>query len=109
MRFLSTSRVTILLVYVDAIILIGDDVEEMERLMKGLASEFEIKDLGLLKYFLGMEVTRSKKGIVVSKKKYIIDLLKETSKNGCKPSETPIDANWKLGDSEKKVPVDIKS
>lgn len=44
----------------------GDDIEEMSRLKKSLAKEFEIKDLGQLRYFLGMEVARSKNGIVVS-------------------------------------------
>ena len=45
-------KVAILIVYVDNIVLIGDDNEELERLKKRLATEFEIKDLGILKYFL---------------------------------------------------------
>lgn len=45
-------KVAILIVYVDDIVLIGDDNEELERLKKRLATEFEIKDLGILKYFL---------------------------------------------------------
>lgn len=49
----------ILIVYVNDIILIGDFEEEMIKLKKFLAKEFEIKDLGVLKYFLGMEITRS--------------------------------------------------
>ncbi|KAH9658792.1 hypothetical protein KPL70_023626 [Citrus sinensis] len=44
----------------------GDDLIEMERLKKSLAFSFEIKDLGTLRYFLGMEVARSRKGLVVS-------------------------------------------
>ena len=55
-------KMAVLLVYVDDIILTGDDVIEMNRLKTSLANEFEIKDLGALKYFLGMEVARSKKG-----------------------------------------------
>ena len=58
-----------------------------------LASEFEIKDLGTLRYFLGMEVARSKKGIVVSQRKYVLDLPKETGMSGCRPAKTPIDPN----------------
>ncbi|XP_048235664.1 uncharacterized mitochondrial protein AtMg00810-like [Ricinus communis] len=54
-----------------------------------------------------MEVTRSKKGIVVSQWKYILDLLKETRMSGCKPSETPIEANSRLGDVKNGVPIDI--
>lgn len=46
----------LLMVYVDDIVLIGDFLEEMDRLKRLLAKEFEIKDLENLKYFLGMEV-----------------------------------------------------
>ena len=60
--------ITILLVYVDDIILTSNDEIEMERLKRNLA-DFEINDLGPLKYFLGMEVARSNKGIVVSQRK----------------------------------------
>ena len=63
---------------------------EMERLKKILAFEFEVKDLGHLHYFLGMKIARSKKGISVSQRKYILDLLIEIGMLGCKPSETPI-------------------
>ena len=52
----------ILIVYVDDIIMTGDDIEEIGRLKQLLAQEFEVKDLGNLKYFLGMEFARSKKG-----------------------------------------------
>ena len=81
---------TILIVYVDDIILTGDDIEEMGRLKKVLATEFEVKDLGKMRYFLRMEVARSKKGISVSQWKYTLDLLTETGMLGCKPSDTPI-------------------
>ncbi|RVW39537.1 Retrovirus-related Pol polyprotein from transposon RE1 [Vitis vinifera] len=92
-------KIAILIVYVDDIILTGDHVTEMDRLKKSLALEFEIKDLGSLRYFLGMEVARSKRGIVVSQRKYILDLLKETRMSGCRPADTPIDPNQKLGDT----------
>lgn len=63
-----------------------------------LAKEFDIKDLGSLKYFLGIEIARSKEGIVVSQRKYILDLLKESSMSGCKLIDTPIDPDINLGD-----------
>ena len=81
----------ILIVYVGDIILVRDDLKELARLKGFLAQEFEIKDLGQLRYFLGMEVARTKKRISISQKKYIIDLLKETDMLGCKPFETPIE------------------
>ena len=70
-------KITILIVYVDDIILTKNHINEMDKLKEVLANEFEIKDLRPLKYFLGMEVDRSKKGIVVSQWKYVLDLLKE--------------------------------
>ena len=99
-------KITILIVYVDDIILTGDYDEEIQRLKKVLAKEFEIKDLGSLKYFLGMEIARSKQGIVVSQRKYILDLLRETKMLECKPAETPMDYTVKLGMIENGAPVD---
>ena len=101
-----STRVAILVVYVDSIIVIGSYLEEMKLLKEILTREFEIKDLGNLKYFLGMEVVRSKKGIVVSQCKYVMDLLKETRMLGCKPTNTPLESTTKLGLKEDSSPVD---
>ena len=67
-------KIAILIVYVDDIILTGDDSAELERLKERLVDEFEIKDLGELKYFLIMEFSRSKEGIFVNQRKYVLDL-----------------------------------
>ncbi|WVZ55593.1 hypothetical protein U9M48_006233 [Paspalum notatum var. saurae] len=69
--------------YVDDIIIIGDDTLEIERLKKNLSKEFEVKDLGQLRYFLGIEIARSPKGIVLSQRKYVLDLLNETDWASC--------------------------
>ena len=84
-------KITILIVYVDDIIVTGNDSKEVEKIKQMMAKEFEVKDLGALRYFLGMEFARSKKGISVSQRKYILDLLEETGMLGCKPSKTPIE------------------
>ncbi|KAA0051254.1 Cysteine-rich RLK (RECEPTOR-like protein kinase) 8 [Cucumis melo var. makuwa] len=61
-----TGKIAILIVYVDDIVLTRDDQTETNKLKQRMGDEFEIKELGNLKYFLGMEVARSKEGISVS-------------------------------------------
>ncbi|KAI3459864.1 hypothetical protein Pfo_016527, partial [Paulownia fortunei] len=80
--------------------------KERQVLKHYLAKEFEIKELGRLKYFLGIEVAHSNKEIFISQQKYVTDLFKETEKLGCKPISTPIDLNHKLGEAEEDVAVD---
>ena len=99
-------KITVLIVYVGNIIISGDDIEEMTLLKKCLANEFEIKELGRLKYFLGIEVAHSREGIFISQQKYVCDLLKETGMLGCKPTDTPIEQNHKLGEITEEPKVD---
>ncbi|XP_066377442.1 uncharacterized mitochondrial protein AtMg00810-like [Miscanthus floridulus] len=89
-------KITVLAVYVDDIIITGDDEAEIKCLKGNLSREFEVKDLGQLKYFLGIEIARNPKSIVLSQRKYVMDLLSETGMLGCRPVSTPIDSNHKL-------------
>ena len=86
-------KVAILIEYVDNIVVTGNDVAEIQNLKKHLASSFDIKALGLLSYFLGIEVAYSASGIVLSQHNYIIDHLKDTGKLDCRPAVTPVDVN----------------
>lgn len=56
-----------------------------------------MKDLGPLKYFLGIEVLRSKQGIFLSQRKFTVDLLNEVDMLDCKPSDTLAVENVRLG------------
>jgi Reverse transcriptase (RNA-dependent DNA polymerase) len=94
---------TMLAVYVDDMIVTGNDEKEIAQLKVRLGKEFEVKDLGQLKYFLRIKVACG--GIVLSQRKYVLDLLKETSMLGCKPAVTPIEQNTRLG-AEAGEPVD---
>ena len=87
------SHIAILAVYVDDIVITGDDVEEIKKLKERLGRAFEVKDLGPLRYFLGIEIARSSKGIILSQRKYVLDLLAETGMLGCRPCGSPIDRN----------------
>ncbi|CAN6698728.1 unnamed protein product [Malus baccata var. baccata] len=98
-------KVTLLIIYVDDMVVTGDDTEEIKRLQGYLSSEFEMKDLGGLKYFLGIEVARSRDGIYLSQRKYVLDLLSETGMLACKPVETPIVQNHHLAIYQDQVPT----
>ena len=67
-----------LLVYVDDIIITGDDIEGIAMLKEFLQKKFNTKDLRPLKYFLGIEIARSSHDIDLSQRKYVLDLLSET-------------------------------
>ncbi|WKA10696.1 hypothetical protein VitviT2T_028256 [Vitis vinifera] len=84
-------KITTLIVYVDDMVVTGNDPEERKALQNYLYKEFEMKDLGPLKYFLGIEVSRSSEGIFLSQRKYALDLLQETGMSGCQPVNTPIE------------------
>lgn len=90
-RFSDTQSVAILIVYVDDIILTSNDKTGIDLIKGQLSKEFEVKDLGNLRYFLGMEVTRTKNEINISQRKYVLDLLTETGMLGCKPTPTPME------------------
>ncbi|XP_068331614.1 uncharacterized mitochondrial protein AtMg00810-like [Pyrus communis] len=78
----------------------------MMRLERNLAAEFEMKNPEDLKYFLAVEVARSSRGIFLSQRKYVLDLLKETGMLGCKPVDTPIVEKHYLGIYPDQKPVD---
>ncbi|RVW46696.1 Retrovirus-related Pol polyprotein from transposon RE1 [Vitis vinifera] len=89
-------KITTLIVYVDDMVVTGNDPEERKALQNYLSKEFEMKDLGPLKYFLRIEVSRSSEGIFLSQRKYALDLLQETGMSGCQPVNTPIEEGLKL-------------
>ncbi|PNX95813.1 retrovirus-related Pol polyprotein from transposon TNT 1-94 [Trifolium pratense] len=85
------SEFTSLLVYVDDIVLAGNCLAEIQVTKSKLHEAFGIKDIGVLKFFLGLEVAHSEQGITLCQRKYCLDLLNETGNLGCKPSSIPMD------------------
>ena len=85
-----------LLVYVDDIILTGNSEFEINKVKDFLKTQFLIKDLRRLKYFLGIEAIDVKNGICLNQRKYCLELLHEFGMLGCKPIKTPLEANFVL-------------
>lgn len=91
-----------LLVYVDDIVLTGNNLEEIEKFKSFLKSKFLIKDLGKLKYFLGIEVIDTNSGLCLNQRKYCLELLAEYGLLASKPTTTPIETNVVVSDIVRK-------
>jgi histone deacetylase 1/2 len=89
------------LVYVDDIIVASSSPEATNALLKDLEREFALKDLGDLHYFLGIEVKRSKEGLVMSQEWYAADVVKRASMDRSKPVDTPLLVTEKLSATER--------
>lgn len=85
-----------LLVYVDDILIAGPNINLIAQFKKDLSSHFKLRDLGLLKYFLGIEIAGSTDGICISQRKYTLQLLENTGLLACKPVSIPMDPRINL-------------
>ena len=79
----STEQCIYLIVYVDDIVIVGSDQDGIQKLKQHLFSHFQTKDLGKLKYFLGIEVAQSNFEVIISQRKYTLDILADTSMLDC--------------------------
>eukprot|EP00253_Pinus_taeda_P030216 PITA_30216 len=87
-------RPLILVFYVDDLFLIGAD-PLIHKCKKELAYEFEMKDLGLMHYFLGLEVWQKPREIFLSQEKYVVKILERFGMVDCKPVTTSMELNFK--------------
>jgi hypothetical protein len=92
--------IIIIVIYVDDLIIIGDNDEEIFDLKKLLKQKFEMKDLEKLCYFLSVEVIQSPKGIWLLQKQYALNKLSEYGMIGYKPISIPLEQNVKLSADE---------
>ncbi|XP_019101805.1 PREDICTED: uncharacterized protein LOC109133272 [Camelina sativa] len=92
----SGSQLTYVLVYVDDIIVTGSHSSTVHAVLTAFADRFSIKDLVDLHYFLGIEVSRSKRAMHLMQRKYINDLLLKTNMLDARPVSTPLATTPKL-------------
>ena len=92
-----TNKGTILLLlYVDDMIITGDDLNSIQELKDFLSQQFEMKDLGHLSYFLGLQITHSIDGPYITQAKYASELLSRAGLTDSKIVDTPIELNAHL-------------
>ncbi|KAF5482355.1 hypothetical protein F2P56_002931 [Juglans regia] len=97
----------VLLLYVDYILLASSDLEAIESIEATLTLYFKLKDLGPAKFFLGMEIARSQRGISLSQRKYTLELLEDFGLLDVKPVLFPLDTYVKLSKDEGDLVDDI--
>ncbi|MCO5559182.1 hypothetical protein L7F22_012776 [Adiantum nelumboides] len=100
---LQDAGIVIIIIYVDDLIIGGDYLEDVEHVKALLRKQFDMKDLGELGYFLGIEMIRNEGGVWLLQKKYGLDMLMKYGMADCKPISTPLDQNLKLRIDEGEV------
>ena len=77
-------------VYVYDLIFIGNDEAMLEIFKKSMKQEFDMSDLGRMKYFLGVELVQSSEGIFINQKKYANEVLERFGMEHCNSLKNPI-------------------
>jgi hypothetical protein len=85
-------KLLIIFLYVDDLILTGDE-KLIHSCKEDLLKDFEMKDMGLLHYFLGLEIWQRDGELFVSQGKYAREILGKFHMEGCKPMDTPLPGN----------------
>lgn len=98
-------KMLLICLYVDDLLVTGSNHAEIEEFKERMKSEFDMTDLGVLSYFLGMEFLETAEGIVLHQKKYANDVLKRFNMMNCNPANTPVETKLKLekGGNEKAI------
>ena len=94
--------ITIILLYVDDMIITSDDMQSIQDLKHFLGRQFKMKDLGPLNYFLGLEVSSSADGYYLTQAKYTSNLISRASITDSKIVDTPIEYNCYLNSHDGK-------
>jgi len=79
-------------VYVDDLVITGGDPRDISTFKEEMKATFKMSDLGLLRYYLGLEVTQMGSGITVCQSAYVVKILEGVGLTGCNPSHTPMES-----------------
>ncbi|KAE8692104.1 hypothetical protein F3Y22_tig00110860pilonHSYRG00117 [Hibiscus syriacus] len=93
-------EVVYMVVYVDDILFTGSSQLEIDQIIHALHEKFSLKDLGQLKYFLGIEVHRSDNGLFLNQKKFITELLQKNQMLNVNSASTPMETTTKLSKND---------
>ena len=88
--------ILIVCLYVDDLIFTGNNPSMFKDFKKAMAREFEMTDIGLMAYYLGIEVKQMEEGIFISQEGYAKEILKKFEILDCKPVSTPMECGVKL-------------
>ncbi|XP_040948738.1 uncharacterized mitochondrial protein AtMg00810-like [Gossypium hirsutum] len=101
-------NMVVLLIYVDDLLITGSSASMIDELKQFLHLNFKMKDLGVLKFFLGIEIMRSNKGIILNQRKYALELIADLGLGEAKSVCTPLEHNLKLTSIEYDESVQTK-
>ena len=99
------NNILIVSLYVDDLLVTGDDTRLVEQFKQEMMQAFEMTDLGLMTYFLGIEIKQSDNEVFISQKKYAKEILRKFQMEECKAVSTPMNQKEKLSkeDGDDKV------
>ncbi|OMO69396.1 Integrase, catalytic core [Corchorus capsularis] len=102
----SGSGILIVCLYVDDLIFTGNNPKMFEEFKRAMNREFEMTDLGLMSYYLGIEVKQMEEGIFITQENYAREVLKKFNMSNCNPVNTPVECGIKLSISDDRNKVD---
>ena len=106
---LVNGHLLIVAVYVDDLFVTGTSRRVIEEFKKRMASKFDMSDLGVLTYYLGIEVHQHEEGITLNEARYALKILEEAGMSQCNSVQTPMEAGLKLSKSETEEEIDATS
>lgn len=92
--------------YVDDLLITGSNPKELNQFKTAMQIEFEMTDLRLMTYFLGIEISQSPNGIFMCQQRYATKILMKFGMESCKPVDTPLVSNLKLSKEDSAERVD---